>query len=160
MTTEQQQFRSLMGRWVTGISVIAVPAAGGIMGMTANAVTSVSLEPLMLLVCIRNQSRMLASMLEKRRFSINVLSAGQDAISRHYGGQPQGSSPASWSYCSDGIPLLQGANANFVCALDASHPVGDHTVVYGRVTAMRGEASAAPALVYAAGRYADMPLAA
>jgi len=160
MTTEQQLFRSLMGRMVTGITVVATQTTDGVVAMTANAVTSVSLEPLMLLVCVRNESRMLATLLDEGRFSINVLSAGQDNISRHYGGRQQAECPASWTYASAGVPILDGANATFLCAVDSTHRVGDHTVVYGKVEAMTGGDLAAPALVYAAGRYADLPLAA
>lgn len=160
MTTEQQLFRSLMGRWVTGITVVAVQTPSGVMAMTANAVSSVSLDPLILLVCVRNESRMLPTLLQEQRFSINVLSAGQDDVSRHYGGHQQSNCPASWSYHDSCTPMLDGANATFVCSLDQVHEVGDHTVVYGKVESMSGGAAAAPALVYAAGRYADLPLAA
>jgi flavin reductase (DIM6/NTAB) family NADH-FMN oxidoreductase RutF len=160
MTTEQQRFRSLMGRLVTGITVVAADTPAGVSAMTANAVTSVSLEPLIMLVCVRNESRMLPVLLAQRRFSINVLSAAQEQVSRHYGGRQLEACPASWGRDDDGIPVLEGANATFACDLDHTQQVGDHTVVYARVRSMAGGDAAAPALVYAAGRYADLPLAA
>ena len=158
--TEQQLFRLLMGRWVTGITVVAAQTPSGVVGMTANAVTSVSLDPLIVLVCVRNESRMLPTLLNEKRYSINVLASGQDDVSRHYGGGQQSNCPACWSYDESRTPMLDGANATFVCSLDQIHEVGDHTVVYGKVESMTGGASAASALVYAAGRYADLPLAA
>lgn len=160
MSTEQHLFRSLMGRLVTGVTVVATDTPSGVIAMTANAVTSVSLDPLILLVCVRNESRMLPTLLQQKNFSINVLASGQDDVSRHYGGRAKNECPASWSHDNNGTPILDGANATFVCTLDSAHQVGDHTVVYGKVESMTGAAAAAPALVYAAGRYADLPLAA
>jgi len=149
-----------MGRLVTGITVVATDSPNGVMAMTANAVTAVSLDPLIVLVCVRNESRMLPVLLEGKRFSINLLSAAQLEVSRHYGGRQQEACPASWGRDANGTPMLDGANASFACVLDHAQRVGDHTVVYGRVRAMDGGEAAAPALVYAAGRYADLPLAA
>lgn len=160
MTTEQKRFRSLMGRLVTGITVVAADSPVGVTAMTANAVTAVSLDPLIMLVCIRNESRMLPVLMTQQRFSINVLSAAQEQVSRHYGGREMDICPALWAKDINGTPTLDGANASFVCILDHAQRVGDHTVVYGRVQTMAGGDAAAPALVYAAGRYADLPLAA
>lgn len=160
MTTQQQFFRSLMGRMVTGVTVIATRSSDVVFAMTANAVTSVSLEPLILLACIRNESRMLPTLLQEKKFSVNILAAGQDDVSRHYSGKPLDQCPASWQYTEHGTPVLEGANASFACVIDSTHKMGDHTVVYGKVESMCGGHLASPALVYASGRYAHLPLAA
>lgn len=164
MRDRQQRFRSLMGRFVTGVTVIGVKAdaehGAAVEAMTANAVTAVSLDPLLLLTCIRNESRFLQAIMRGPCFSINVLSAGQDDVSRHYGGRPQTSCPAQWRWHTDSVPVLSGANASFACRVHATHRVGDHTVVYGEVFDMIAQDPAAPALVYAAGRYHDVSLAA
>lgn len=168
MRARQQRFRTLMSRFVTGVTIIGVKAPGAdrdadgtaVQAMTANAVTAVSLDPLLLLVCIRNESRFLPAVLEGRSFSVNVLAAGQDDISRHYGGRPQSPCPARWNWHGDEVPLLAGANAGFACRVHASHRAGDHTVIYGEVFEMTAADPAAPALVYAAGRYHGVSLAA
>ena len=161
MTSPQQRFRQLMGRFVTGITVIAVQSDDEhISAMTANAVTAVSLDPLLLLCCIRNESGMLPGLLARGVFSVNILSAGQDCISSHYGGKRMAISPAVWNRNENGVPLLQGANASFVCRVDSSHRAGDHTVIFGAVEAMTAVERPEKALVYAAGRYQDIPLAA
>lgn len=160
MLAPQQRFRILMGRFVTGVTVVAASAGDGVAAMTANAVTAVSLDPLLLLVCIRNQSRLLPTLLEGGVFSVNVLAAGQDDISRHYGGSPQAISPARWTSGAMAEPLLIGANASFSCRVDAEHRAGDHTVIYGAVVEMAAADPVAPALIYAAGRYSDVTLAA
>lgn len=159
MLTQKQRFRALMGRFVTGVTVIAAHTEDGVAAMTANAVTAVSLEPLLLLVCVRNESRLLPMIIEEGRFSVNVLAAGQDDISRHYGGRAMDRSPAHWTTGPAGVPMLTGANAAFICRVDVTHRVGDHTVIYGAVAGMEAAEPAAPALIYAAGRYADVALA-
>jgi flavin reductase (DIM6/NTAB) family NADH-FMN oxidoreductase RutF len=158
MQDQKKQFRSLMGRFVTGVTIVATPSPEGVAAMTANAVTAVSLEPLLLLVCIRNESRLLPTLLGSGGFSVNVLAAGQDAIGLHYGGRALERSPARWTTDASGLPQLHGANACFFCRVDGSHRAGDHTVVYGEVTAMQAAEPVGPALVYAAGRFADLAL--
>jgi len=160
MLAPQQRFRTLMGRFVTGVTVVAASAGENVAAMTANAVTAVSLDPLLLLVCIGNRSRLLLTLLERGVFSVNVLAAGQDDISRHYGGSPQAISPAQWTPGAMAEPLLIGANASFSCRVDTAHRVGDHTVIYGAVIDMAAADPVAPALIYAAGRYSDVTLAA
>lgn len=160
MCTDQKRFRQLMGRFVTGVTVIATHSDKQTLAMTANAITAVSLEPLVLLCCVRNQSGMLPVLLSEKQFSVNVLSAGQDDVSRYYGGQRNGNSPARWSLYQDSTPILIGANASFICDLHATQEVGDHTVVYGAVREMVAADQAFPALVYAGGRYQDIALAA
>ncbi len=160
MNAQQQLFRSLMGRMVTGVTVIATRSSNAVFAMTANAVTSVSLEPLIILACIRNESRMLPTLLRERHFSVNILAAGQDNVSRHYSGKNLDECPATWQYTEQGTPVLEGSNASFACVIDTTQLIGDHTVVYGKVESMLGGNSASPALVYASGRYAHLPLAA
>lgn len=160
MASIQTRFRHLMGRFVTGITVIAVQQDDEpVSAMTANAVSAVSLNPLLLLCCIRNESRMLNAVLAQGRFSVNVLSANQGDISRHYGGQRLDESPAVWLRDASGIPVLEGANATFLCRVDSHCLAGDHTVIFGAVEDMQAADEPAPALVYAAGRYRDLALA-
>lgn len=160
MPTRQRRFRELMGRFVTGVSVIAVDAEAGVAAMTANAISAVSLDPLLLLCCIRNESRLLPTLLDAGAFSINVLAGDQDDVSRFYGGRPQGACPARWSLGECGAPVLQGANASFVCRVESHHRLGDHTVVYGAVRDMIAADPVSPALLYAAGHYVALPLSA
>lgn len=160
MSDPTRRFRTLMGRFVTGITVVAVATPDGVAAMTANAVTAVSLDPLMLLVCVRRESRLLPLIEAAGHFSVNVLAAGQDDVSRHYGGGAGTVSPARWASGAAGAPMLEGANAAFVCRLAFTQTAGDHEVVYGEVVDMVAADPPAPALVYAAGRYADVALTA
>lgn len=155
----QLKFRRLMGRFVTGITVIALRTDDGeVAAMTANAVTAVSLDPMMLLCCIRNNSGLLAPLLARGSFSVNILSANQGDISRHYGGQKQDVSPAVWLPGEADVPVLSGANATFICNVHSHCKAGDHTVIFGTVQHMAAQETPAPALVFAAGQYRDLTL--
>lgn len=159
MMSAQLKFRQLMGRFVTGITVIALRTDDDdVAAMTANAITAVSLEPMMLLCCIRNNSGLLAPLLTRGLFSVNVLSADQGDVSRHYGGQKQAESPAVWLPGEAGVPVLAGANASFICSVHSTCKAGDHTVIFGTVTDMAAQEEPSPALVFAAGKYRDLTL--
>jgi flavin reductase (DIM6/NTAB) family NADH-FMN oxidoreductase RutF len=92
-------------------------------------------------------------------FSVNVLSSGQDAVSRYYGGQPHRGVEGSWNISAASAPVLIDANATFVCRVTSLQELGDHHVVIGEVVDMHSIDPPAPALIYAAGRYLDVELA-
>nr|WP_244196075.1 flavin reductase family protein [Paraburkholderia susongensis] len=151
-----------MSRFVTGVTVIAVESEGrpsGVAAMTASAVCPVSLSPLLLLFCVRNESSLLPHLKHSEAFSVNVLASGQDAVSRYYGGQPQRGIEGTWDLHAASAPVLDGANATFVCRIANLQQLGDHHVVVGEVVDMHSIDPPAPALVYAAGKYLDVALA-
>jgi len=81
-TVDPGHFRSVMGNFATGVTVITATAGSGPVGMTANAVASLSLEPLLLLVAFDNTARTLQVVRETERFGVNVLGAGQEELAR------------------------------------------------------------------------------
>lgn len=153
---DPRKFRALMSRFVTGVTVIAVPHSehpGEVVAMTASSVTSVSLDPLLLLFCIRNESRLLPHLKASGTFSVNVLASHQDTISRYYGGQAAQGAEGAWEFTSGSAPALVGANATFICRNEHVQAFGDHHVVIGEVTNMVSSDPPSPALVYAGGKY-------
>src|ERR1700676_3001887 len=80
----QQEFCRAMGCFATGVTVISVDYQGQIHGMTANAFCSVSLDPLLVLVCVDHKARTHAHLHAMKRFGVNILSADQRRISEHY----------------------------------------------------------------------------
>jgi flavin reductase (DIM6/NTAB) family NADH-FMN oxidoreductase RutF len=156
------RFRTLMSRFVTGVTVIAVASEdrpSGVAAMTANAVCPVSLSPLLLLFCVRNESSLLPHLKMTEAFSVNVLSSSQDAISRFYGGQPHHGTEGNWDLNASFAPMLDGANATFICRVTNFQELGDHHVVVGEVVDMHSIDPPAPALIYAAGKYLGVELA-
>src|SRR5438270_8438994 len=83
-TVSQADFRRALGAFATGVTVITVDQDGEVHGMTANAFTSVSLEPLLVLVCVDHRARTHAHLHARKRFGINVLADNQRAISEYY----------------------------------------------------------------------------
>jgi flavin reductase (DIM6/NTAB) family NADH-FMN oxidoreductase RutF len=155
------RFRTLMSRFVTGVTVIAVPSTdrpSGVAAMTASSVCPVSLTPLLLLFCVRNESSLLPYLKNSGSFSVNVLASGQDSVSRYYGGQTHRGGEGEWDCTTTSMPLLNGSNASFVCQITNLQELGDHHVVVGEVKEMYSIDPPAPALIYAAGKYLGVEL--
>ena len=144
------RFRAVIGRFPTGVTVVTAMSAEGPVGMTANAVTSLSLEPLLLLVCFANDARTLPVVRATGRFGVNVLAAGQEALARRFAGKlPETEKFAGVPFAlDDGVPVLEGAHAWLGCALERLVPGGDHTIGIGAVTAAEFAGEAEPLLWY------------
>lgn len=147
-------FRRVMGLFVTGVAVVAVDVPGsGLHAMTANAVASVSLAPLLVLVCVDRRARMQQHLSVGRSFSINILRQEQEPLSRHFAGSwPYSQSPEFRFHQWEHGPLLVGALASVGCLVDRLLDGGDHTIVVGRVAGLHQGEPGEP-LLFFAGRY-------
>jgi flavin reductase (DIM6/NTAB) family NADH-FMN oxidoreductase RutF len=136
-------FRRVAGTFATGVTVITVERDPGVVhGMTANSFTSVSLDPLLVLVCVSHDARLLSFLKSQRRFGVGILREDQQALSEHFAKCEQ--SPEAdarlgirYRWTSTGIPLLEGALAELACNVVAEHPAGDHTIFLGEVESMQ-----------------------
>src|SRR4051812_45517973 len=81
---DPQRFRAVMGHFTTGVAVVTAKGSDGSVGMTTNALTSLSLDPLLLLVCFDHEARTLPVVRERRRFAVNILRAGQDGLAGQF----------------------------------------------------------------------------
>ena len=106
-------FRAVMGHFATGVTVVTATGPDGPVGMTANAVCSLSLEPLLLLVCFDNGSRTLPVVRASERFGVNVLARGQEELARRFAGKlPEAEKFAGVEHTmDDGVPVIEGAHA-------------------------------------------------
>jgi flavin reductase (DIM6/NTAB) family NADH-FMN oxidoreductase RutF len=131
------RFRSVMGTFATGVTVVTATSPDGPVGMTANAVCSLSLEPLLLLVCFDNTARTLNVVRETERFGVNVLAAGQEDLARLFASKaPEHAKFAEVAHTvQEGIPVIEGALAWVGCRLERLVPGGDHTIGIGAVEA-------------------------
>jgi flavin reductase (DIM6/NTAB) family NADH-FMN oxidoreductase RutF len=118
--------------------------------MTANAVCSLSLEPLLLLVCFANEARTLPLIAGTKRFGVNVLAAGQEDLARLFASKlPEEEKFAGVQHSvHDGIPVLDGVLAWVGCTLQETIPGGDHTIGIGAVTAAEAGAEGEPLIWY------------
>jgi flavin reductase (DIM6/NTAB) family NADH-FMN oxidoreductase RutF len=132
-------FRQALGRFATGVTVVTAECAPGeVHGMTANSFTSVSLEPLLILVCVDDEARMLPILKKAQRFGVSVLKDNQRAISEYFA-QPE-QDPAiertlgiRFAWLGPGIPVLGDALMQLTCRVEASHTAGDHTIFIAEV---------------------------
>ena len=146
-------FRSVMGHFATGVTVVTVATPGGPVGLTANAVCSLSLEPLLLLVCFDNEARTLPPLRESGRFGVNVLASGQEELARLFASKlPEREKFAGIAHTvHDGIPVIEGVLAWVGCRLERLIPGGDHTIGIGSVEA--AEAGEGEPLLWFRGGY-------
>jgi 3-hydroxy-9,10-secoandrosta-1,3,5(10)-triene-9,17-dione monooxygenase reductase component len=128
-------FRSVMGNFATGVTVVTASGPVGPVGMTANAVASLSLEPLLLLVAFDNTARTLSVVRETGRFGVNVLAAGQQDLARLFASkEPEDAKFAGVPHAVyDGLPVLDGTLAWVGCRLERLVDGGDHTIGIGAV---------------------------
>jgi flavin reductase (DIM6/NTAB) family NADH-FMN oxidoreductase RutF len=143
-----------MGFWATGVSVVSAQGASGPAGVTANAVSSLSLEPPLALVCFDLSSRTLHAVRESERFSINMLAAGQEHISRLFATKKSHEEKFSQieHRIEQGVPVISGCLAWLVCSLDSEFRRGDHVVAIGDVLDGGSDELALP-LLYHRGSY-------
>ena len=114
-TVEPERFRAVMGHFATGVAVVTVDAPGGPQGMTANAVASLSLDPVLVLVCFDNGARTLPEVERAGRFGVNVLAAGQEHLARRFASKDDAKFAEVPHSVHDGIPVLDGALAWVGC---------------------------------------------
>jgi flavin reductase (DIM6/NTAB) family NADH-FMN oxidoreductase RutF len=139
MSVTQAEFRKALGSFATGITVITLDSEGEVHGMTANAFASVSLDPMLVLVCVDQRASTHAHLHAKKRFGVNVLAEGQRVISEYYArpgrthDRAAEEAGATFDRTQHGTPLLHGALAYLECKLHSAQDAGDHTIFIAEV---------------------------
>jgi flavin reductase (DIM6/NTAB) family NADH-FMN oxidoreductase RutF len=160
MSVSQADFRKALGSFATGVTVITVDYEGEVHGMTANAFTSVSLDPQLVLVCVDLRTRTHTHLHAKKRFGVNVLAANQQRISEYYASpsrdhdKAESLADARFDRTQHGTPVLHGALAYLECRLHTTQDAGDHTIFIAEVedvVVRQGEP-----LLYFRGQYRSM----
>lgn len=160
--TGTNALRSVLGRFATGVTVVAAGRKVAC-GMTANAFTSVSLDPPLILVCINRDAAIYKAVIDEGCFAISMLSARQEHVARYFAdhSRPRGSAEFSmvgWSPGpATGAPVLHGSLAWLDCALATSYDGGDHEIFLGSVLAS-GSGPEADALLFFRGDFHQPPL--
>jgi len=135
-------FRKAMGSFPTGVTVVTVASGDSTMyGVTVNSFSSVSLDPMLVLVCLSENSRGVGLIERAEAFAVNVLSAGQRDVARWFAdpNRPAGSmmfDGVPFEAGVTGCPVLPDATVSFECRLRQSHHAGDHLIVLGEVVAL------------------------
>jgi len=150
---DPSSFRAAMGMLPTGVTIVTAAGPEGPAGATANAVSSLSIEPMLMLACLDRGSRTLLAVQAANRFGIGVLHAGQEEIARAFATKapvPDKWAGVAWSE-RDGVPAIDDALVFVACELRDVIAGGDHVIVTGEVTAL--ETSEGDPLVFHAGDY-------
>ncbi|HTW87271.1 MAG TPA: flavin reductase family protein [Candidatus Binataceae bacterium] len=152
MPIDKNQLRQVMGHFATGVSIITTLSKDGeLVGLTANALTSVSLVPPLLLICVDKKAESYPHFAESNLFTVNVLAADQEDISRRFatsgGNKFEG---VSYRKGANGAPILNNILAFMECRIVGSFEGGDHTIYLGEIEeASTGEGE--PLLFYRGG---------
>ena len=156
MPIEKNELRRVMGHFATGVTVITTFRNSGEMhGLTANAFTSVSLVPPLLLVCVDKQAESYPCFDETRVFTVNILAHDQEALSRKFavsgGDKFQG---VAYHAGANGAPILDGALAYVECKVVQEFDGGDHTIYLGEIE--QAEAREGKPLMFFRGGYREL----
>ncbi|WP_216205838.1 3-hydroxy-9,10-secoandrosta-1,3,5(10)-triene-9,17-dione monooxygenase reductase subunit [Amycolatopsis aidingensis] len=150
---DSARFRSVLGHFCTGVTVVTGLDGDQPVGFACQSFAALSLDPPLVLFCPARTSRSWRAIERAGHFAVNVLAAGQRAVSGVFGARGEDKFAAvEWSTVPSGAPLLHGALTWLDCELDAVHEAGDHYVVIGRVTTL-GEIRDERPLLFYRGRY-------
>lgn len=153
-----EDFRGAMRRLAHGVCVVTTGEGAGRTGLTATSVTSLSLEPPALLVCVNKASSVLPGLRAYGAFGVNLLGPGHRALAERFAGGAKGAERyrgAEWTTLATGAALLADAVAAIDCAVEAITEWHTHAVIIGRVAGVMSS-GAQGGLIYVNGRYMDI----
>ena len=155
MSIDASRYRQIMGHFATGVTVVTTAVDGWLHGMTASAVASLSLDPLLLLVCVDKAAHAYDELTKAGRFGVNILAEEQEELSRLFAetsepeqGQLRG---AGYHFGPNGTPVLEDCLAYLECAVADQCAGGDHTIFIGQVLGGEVVREAPPLLFYRGG---------
>lgn len=137
-SVDPSAFRNACSRFATGVCVVTSSGAEGPSGMTANAVSSLSLEPPLMIVCFAHTARTLAAVRHSGRFGVHFLSHQQEDVAARFASKmPEAEKFAGLDWEErDGVPAVGGCLATLACQVQELLPGGDHLVGIGEVTSL------------------------
>ena len=158
MSVSTIDFRTAIGQFATGVTVVTALDGDRPEGITVNALASVSLEPPILMIALDRRRHILPSIDASRRFAVNILAEDQQWLSDCFAGANvtpgrEAFCGASWRPGSTGLPILVGAIAAMECEVLDRFTVGDHHLYVGAVQAIALDEPDAPPLLYHRRRY-------
>jgi flavin reductase (DIM6/NTAB) family NADH-FMN oxidoreductase RutF len=151
-----EEFRAALGAYPTGVTVVTAIGSNGPSGATANAVSSLSLDPPMMLACLDRGSRTLTSVRAQGRFGVNALAAGQEELARRFSGkapEPDKWDGVDWTE-QQGLPRLAGTLMWVACELRDLIDGGDHLILTGNV--IEASSQEGRPLIFHHGAYRDL----
>jgi flavin reductase (DIM6/NTAB) family NADH-FMN oxidoreductase RutF len=150
--------RHALGHFATGVTVVTSHRDGEPVGTTASAVSSLSLTPPLLLVCLDRSSETLVAIRRHAAFAINVLAEGHERLSTNFARRGDAASWEGVGYRigATGSPYLDGVLAVLDCQLERCLDGGDHEIVIGRLVAHESNTPDRRPLLHYRGSYAGL----
>jgi flavin reductase (DIM6/NTAB) family NADH-FMN oxidoreductase RutF len=160
MPVDPMEFRRTLGCFATGVTVItATDQDGNPRGLTANAFSSLSLDPTLILVCVDHRSDTFPVIGAASAFAVNILGEEQREVSQRFAQKGENKFEGLPHHSGEtGAPIIEGALAVIECLVDQAHEAGDHTIFIGKVQHVE-HADGKP-LLFFRGNYANLPEAA
>ncbi|HZD68103.1 MAG TPA: flavin reductase family protein [Actinomycetes bacterium] len=155
---QAQEFRRLMSLFPTGVTVVSTFGEEGPAGMTVNALASLSLDPILVMVGFDLASRTFRAVQQSGRFGVSFLSQDQQEVSGRFATKlPEAEKFGVVAHhLRLGVPILDRATAWLVCDVERLHPGGDHVIGVGRVVSMGRNGADPDPLVFYRGGYATL----
>lgn len=155
-TFSSKEFRSTVGAFATGVTVVTTRGEEHAYGMTANAFSSVSLDPPLILVCVISPSEGAEHISRNGVFAVNILTIEQEPMSRYFASRerPRGRDAfreVPHRFAASGSPILEGSAAFLDCRLHTTHEAGDHVIFIGEVLELEVRNSHEPLLFHGGG---------
>jgi flavin reductase (DIM6/NTAB) family NADH-FMN oxidoreductase RutF len=148
-------FRSAMRRLAASVSIVVAKGDDGPVGMAATSITSLTVDPPAVLVCVNRTTSLHALLMPTAPLSVNLLSTDQRDVAAAFGGglpREERFGVGTWVNGETGLPMLEGAQVNLMCVIDAMLAYGTHSIVIARVLDVSVSAEVAP-LIYQDGHY-------
>ena len=156
MGFDSNEQRRIMGKFATGVTVASTVVDGKTWGMTANGLTSLSLDPPLVLLAVARDSLSLSNFKEGGCFALSILTADQQEISDRFAFKgPKDFSGLEYKTAETGAPILSNTLGWVDCRVTNVLPGGDHDIFLGEIVA--GDASDGAPLLYYSGKYARLP---
>ncbi len=151
---DPREFRNTLGLFATGVTVVAAQHGSHVHAMTANAISSLSLDPPLVILGVSKQAKMAAELDPGQPFSINILREEQQALSNYFAGRPPEAGPPQFDFDQwESTPRLQDCLAALACTVDAQLEGGDHWLIVARVRAIHRGAEPRQPLLFYGGAY-------
>jgi flavin reductase (DIM6/NTAB) family NADH-FMN oxidoreductase RutF len=152
-----RDYRSTIGLFATGVTVIAVAHDDDLHAMTANAITSLSLDPPLVVLCLARRARMVEELRYASSFSINILGEAQQPLSTYFAGRWAEPAPPPFRFVDwDGGPRLEGCIGAVACRLVDTLEGGDHYMIVGRVIGLYQAPEPRRPLLFFTGAYRQL----
>lgn len=148
-------FRTAMGKFATGVTIVTTELDGEVQGMTANAFMSVSLDPKLIVISVANKAKMNDSIKSAGFFAVSLLTNNQEEMSMYFAGQIKEKREILFKSF-DGMPVIDGALATITCDVHNAHVEGDHTLYIGKVRDIALHEGEEKPLTYFSGRYYEI----